>query len=31
VALEVQREGKPAISATAPWPAEFAALGFNDG
>ncbi len=30
VALEIQREGKPAISATAPWPAEFAALGFSD-
>jgi tRNA pseudouridine32 synthase / 23S rRNA pseudouridine746 synthase len=31
VALDVQRGGKPPISATAPWPAEFAALGFNDG
>ena len=31
VALEVAREGKPAIAATAPWPPEFAALGFADG
>jgi len=31
VALEVGREGKPPISATAPWPAEFATLGFTDG
>jgi tRNA pseudouridine32 synthase/23S rRNA pseudouridine746 synthase len=31
VALEVAREGKPPIVATAPWPAEFAALGFTDG
>ena len=31
VALEVQRGDKPPISATAPWPAEFAALGFSDG
>ena len=31
VALEVQREGKPPIVAAAPWPAEFAALGFVDG
>jgi tRNA pseudouridine32 synthase / 23S rRNA pseudouridine746 synthase len=31
VALEVVREGKPAIVATAPWPAEFAPLGFSDG
>lgn len=30
VALEVQREGKPPIAATAPWPAEFATLGFSD-
>ena len=30
VALEVQRDGKPPIAATAPWPAEFAALGFTD-
>jgi tRNA pseudouridine32 synthase/23S rRNA pseudouridine746 synthase len=30
VALEVQREGKPPIVATAPLPAEFAALGFAD-
>jgi tRNA pseudouridine32 synthase/23S rRNA pseudouridine746 synthase len=31
VALEVQRETKPPIAATAPWPAEFATLGFTDG
>ena len=31
VALEVARDGKPPISATAPWPAEFATLGFADG
>ena len=31
VALEVERDGKPPISASAPWPAEFAALGFDDG
>jgi tRNA pseudouridine32 synthase/23S rRNA pseudouridine746 synthase len=31
VALEVAREGKPPISATAPWPPEFATLGFVDG
>jgi tRNA pseudouridine32 synthase/23S rRNA pseudouridine746 synthase len=31
VALEVAREGKPPIVATAPWPAEFATLGFIDG
>jgi tRNA pseudouridine32 synthase/23S rRNA pseudouridine746 synthase len=31
VALEVAREGKPPIVATAPWPAEFATLGFDDG
>ncbi len=31
VGLEVQREGKPPIVATAPWPAEFATLGFVDG
>lgn len=30
VALEVQREGKPPIVATAPLPAEFATLGFAD-
>jgi tRNA pseudouridine32 synthase/23S rRNA pseudouridine746 synthase len=31
VELTVEREGKTPISATAPWPAEFATLGFNDG
>ena len=31
VALEVRREGKPPIAATAPLPPEFAALGFGDG
>ena len=31
VALEVEREGKPPIVAAAPWPAEFATLGFTDG
>jgi hypothetical protein len=31
VALDVQRGDKPPISATAPWPAEFGALGFADG
>ena len=31
VALEVARAGKPPIVATAPWPAEFATLGFTDG
>jgi tRNA pseudouridine32 synthase/23S rRNA pseudouridine746 synthase len=31
VAIEVQREGKPPIIATAPLPIEFAALGFADG
>jgi tRNA pseudouridine32 synthase/23S rRNA pseudouridine746 synthase len=31
VGLEVQRDGKPPIVATAPWPAEFATLGFTDG
>jgi tRNA pseudouridine32 synthase/23S rRNA pseudouridine746 synthase len=31
VALEVTREGKTPIAAVAPWPPEFAALGFNDG
>ena len=31
VALEVVREGKTPIAATAPWPAEFATLGFTDG
>ena len=30
VALEVQREGKPPIVAVAPWPAEFATLGFTN-
>ena len=30
-AIEVQREGKPPVAATAPWPAEFATLGFADG
>ena len=30
VALEVEREGKPPIVATAPWPAEFATLGFTE-
>jgi len=30
VALEVAREGKPPIVATAPFPPEFAALGFAD-
>lgn len=30
VALEVEREGKPPIVATAPWPAEFATLGFSE-
>ena len=29
--LEVPREGKPAIIAVAPLPADFAALGFTDG
>ena len=29
--LEVERESKPPIVATAPWPAEFATLGFVDG
>ena len=31
VALEVQREGKTPIAATAPLPVDFAALGFSDG
>jgi tRNA pseudouridine32 synthase/23S rRNA pseudouridine746 synthase len=31
VAIEVAREGKPPIGATAPSPPEFAALGFSDG
>ena len=31
VAIEIAREGKPPIAATAPWPAEFATLGFTDG
>jgi tRNA pseudouridine32 synthase/23S rRNA pseudouridine746 synthase len=31
VALEVARDGKPPIVAEAPWPAEFATLGFTDG
>jgi len=30
VALEVRRQGKPPIVAAAPWPAEFATLGFAD-
>ena len=30
VGIEVQREGKPPIVASAPWPAEFATLGFTD-
>jgi tRNA pseudouridine32 synthase/23S rRNA pseudouridine746 synthase len=30
VGLEVQREGKPPIVTSAPWPAEFATLGFSD-
>ena len=30
VALEIQREGKPPIVASTPWPAEFATLGFSD-
>jgi tRNA pseudouridine32 synthase/23S rRNA pseudouridine746 synthase len=29
--LEVPRDGKPAIVAAAPLPADFAALGFADG
>jgi tRNA pseudouridine32 synthase/23S rRNA pseudouridine746 synthase len=31
VEIEVARDGKPAINATAPWPLEFAGLGFSDG
>ena len=31
VGLEVQRQGKQPIAATAPIPPEFAALGFGDG
>ena len=31
VGLEVQREGKPPIAATAPIPPEFVTLGFSDG
>ena len=31
VAIEIARDGKPPIAATAPWPAEFATLGFTDG
>jgi len=31
VAIEIVREGKPPIVAIAPWPAEFATLGFTDG
>jgi tRNA pseudouridine32 synthase/23S rRNA pseudouridine746 synthase len=31
VGLEVERDGKPAIAATAPLPADFIALGFSDG
>jgi tRNA pseudouridine32 synthase/23S rRNA pseudouridine746 synthase len=30
-ALTVPRDGKPPIVATAPLPADFAALGFADG
>jgi len=30
VALEVRRDGKPPVVAAAPWPAEFATLGFRD-
>ena len=30
VEIEVAREGKTAITATAPWPPEFATLGFVD-
>jgi tRNA pseudouridine32 synthase/23S rRNA pseudouridine746 synthase len=30
VALELVREGKPPVVASAPWPAEFAALGFAE-
>jgi tRNA pseudouridine32 synthase/23S rRNA pseudouridine746 synthase len=30
-ALSVPREGKPPVAATAPLPADFAALGFSDG
>ena len=29
--LEIEREGKPAIVASAPWPPEFGGLGFADG
>lgn len=29
--LEIEREGKPPIVAAAPWPPEFAGLGFTDG
>jgi tRNA pseudouridine32 synthase/23S rRNA pseudouridine746 synthase len=31
VSLRVERDGKPAIEAAAPLPADFAALGFGDG
>jgi tRNA pseudouridine32 synthase/23S rRNA pseudouridine746 synthase len=31
VELEVERDGKPPIRAAAPWPPEFAGLGFVDG
>jgi len=30
-ALEIAREGKPPVAATAPMPADFLALGFSDG
>ena len=30
LALEVEREGKPAVVAEAPWPPEFGGLGFSD-
>jgi tRNA pseudouridine32 synthase/23S rRNA pseudouridine746 synthase len=30
VGLEIQRDAKPPIVASAPWPAEFATLGFTD-
>ncbi|MEO6152406.1 MAG: RNA pseudouridine synthase [Croceibacterium sp.] len=30
VAIEVEREGKTAIAASAPWPPEFATFGFTD-
>jgi len=31
VGLDIERDGKPPIAATAPWPVEFATLGFADG